>query len=78
MAGIGKVTFQQCAGFLKILGGSEPLDATIIHPESYGIAKLYVIVSLDSIRDFEFELFIELPWVFLKITLFNSITCRDL
>ncbi|XP_073943825.1 uncharacterized protein YdcI [Choristoneura fumiferana] len=41
VTGIGKVTFQQCAGFLKVLGGSEPLDATIIHPESYGIAKLF-------------------------------------
>lgn len=39
VTGIGKVTFQQCAGFLKILGGEEPLDGTIIHPESYNIAK---------------------------------------
>lgn len=40
VTGIGKVTYQQCAGFLKILGGKEPLDATIIHPESYNVAKL--------------------------------------
>lgn len=37
--GIGKITYQQCAGFLKVIGGSEPLDATIIHPESYDLAK---------------------------------------
>lgn len=37
--GIGKITFQQCSGFLTVLGSSEPLDTTIIHPESYGIAK---------------------------------------
>lgn len=37
--GIGKITFQQCAGFLKVVGGAEPLDATIIHPESYSLAK---------------------------------------
>ncbi|XP_026329410.1 uncharacterized protein LOC113237248 isoform X2 [Hyposmocoma kahamanoa] len=37
--GIGKITYQQCAGFLKVIGGSEPLDATIIHPESYAVAK---------------------------------------
>ncbi|XP_013180706.1 PREDICTED: S1 RNA-binding domain-containing protein 1 [Papilio xuthus] len=41
VSGIGKITYQQCAGFLKVLTGSEPLDATIIHPESYGIAKLF-------------------------------------
>lgn len=40
--GIGKITFQQCAGFLKVVGGSEPLDATIIHPESYDLAKSWV------------------------------------
>lgn len=40
VSGIGKITFQQCAGFLKVVGGSEPLDATIIHPESYDKAKL--------------------------------------
>lgn len=39
VAGIGKVTFQQCAGFLTVLGSPEPLDTTIIHPESYKIAK---------------------------------------
>ncbi|CAG4911460.1 unnamed protein product [Colias eurytheme] len=41
VSGIGKITYQQCIGFLKIIGGSEPLDSTIIHPESYGIAKLF-------------------------------------
>lgn len=39
ITGIGKITYQQCAGFLKILNGLEPLDATIIHPESYTVAK---------------------------------------
>ncbi|KAM3963094.1 uncharacterized protein YdcI [Aphomia sociella] len=41
VSGIGKITFQQCAGFLRVVGGTEPLDATIIHPESYSIAKLF-------------------------------------
>nr|XP_021185041.2 S1 RNA-binding domain-containing protein 1 [Helicoverpa armigera] len=39
--GIGKITFQQCAGFLTVLDSSEPLDTTIIHPESYKIAKSF-------------------------------------
>ncbi|ADB14748.1 RNA binding S1 domain protein [Pirellula staleyi DSM 6068] len=36
--GFGDATFVQAAGFLKILGGENALDATSIHPESYSIA----------------------------------------
>ncbi len=39
VSGIGEATFTQAAGFLKITGGSEPLDQTWIHPESYSAAK---------------------------------------
>ncbi len=39
VAGFGDVTFEQAAGFLKIIGGKNPLDATWIHPESYEIAE---------------------------------------
>jgi uncharacterized protein len=35
--GFGEATFIQAAGFLKIVGGDNPLDATWIHPESYAI-----------------------------------------
>ena len=37
--GFGEATFVQSAGFLKITGGDNPLDATWIHPESYTIAS---------------------------------------
>lgn len=37
--GLGDRTFQQCAGFLRIPDGKEPLDNTAIHPESYKPAK---------------------------------------
>lgn len=37
--GFGEATFVQAAGFLKIFGGENPLDATWIHPESYDIAR---------------------------------------
>jgi uncharacterized protein len=48
--GFGEQTFVQAAGFLKVIGGENPLDATWIHPESYEIAgrvlqKLDVPVS---------------------------------
>ena len=37
--GFGEATFVQAAGFLKISGGDNPLDATWIHPESYAVAS---------------------------------------
>jgi uncharacterized protein len=36
---LGAKAFEQCAGFLRIANGKEPLDATSVHPESYGAAK---------------------------------------
>jgi RNA binding S1 domain protein len=35
---LGPATFTQCAGFLRIAGGTEPLDNTSVHPESYELA----------------------------------------
>jgi uncharacterized protein len=37
--GLGPATFVQAAGFLKISNGSEPLDNTFIHPESYAATR---------------------------------------
>lgn len=37
--GFGPKAFEQAAGFLRIRGGDEPLDASAIHPESYAIAR---------------------------------------
>ena len=34
---LGNKAFEQSAGFLRVIGGSEPLDATAVHPESYAI-----------------------------------------
>jgi uncharacterized protein len=39
VSGFGDATFVQAAGFLKILGGDCPLDATWIHPENYPVAE---------------------------------------
>ncbi len=36
---LGPKAFEQCAGFLRINDGKNPLDATGVHPESYGAAK---------------------------------------
>ena len=42
---IGEKAYEQCAGFLRIIDGEEPLDATNIHPESYELAKAVMDAS---------------------------------
>ena len=39
---MGQRTFEQCAGFLRIPNGKEPLDSSSVHPEAYGVAKKIV------------------------------------
>ena len=39
VGGLGPKTFEQCAGFLRIRGGENPLDITAVHPESYGVVE---------------------------------------
>ena len=36
---LGARTFEQCAGFLRISGGDNPLDASAVHPESYPVVE---------------------------------------
>ncbi|WP_455138567.1 Tex family protein [Thermophilibacter sp.] len=36
---LGPKAFEQCAGFLRIPGAANPLDATAVHPESYAVAR---------------------------------------
>ena len=36
---LGPKAYEQCAGFLRINGGDNPLDATSVHPESYEVAR---------------------------------------
>ena len=38
VAKLGPKAYEQCAGFMRIAGGSQPLDATSVHPESYEAA----------------------------------------
>ncbi|NNJ33166.1 Tex family protein [Lacrimispora defluvii] len=39
VAKLGPKAFEQCAGFMRIQGGKNPLDLTSVHPESYDAAK---------------------------------------
>ncbi|WP_298499100.1 Tex family protein [uncultured Maritimibacter sp.] len=42
VAGLGPKAFEQAAGFLRITGGDEPLDASSVHPEAYDVARKIV------------------------------------
>jgi len=49
VSGMGEKTFEQCAGFLKITNGDNPLDNTSIHPESYeATEKLLKLCELST------------------------------
>ena len=48
VAKLGPTAFEQCAGFMRISGGDNPLDATSVHPESYeAAAKLLELMGYD-------------------------------
>jgi len=42
VAKLGPKAFEQCAGFMRVPGGKNPLDNTGVHPESYDIAQAYL------------------------------------
>ncbi|WP_299017197.1 Tex family protein [uncultured Photobacterium sp.] len=58
VARLGPKAFEQCAGFLRIMGGKNPLDSSAVHPESYAVVKNIAAANdkaLDAIignRDF--------------------------
>ena len=39
ISGLGPKSYENCAGFVRIANGSEPLDNTLVHPESYDLAR---------------------------------------
>ncbi|EAQ99135.1 Tex family protein [Congregibacter litoralis] len=39
VSGMGAKTYQQSAGFLRVMDGENPLDASAVHPESYGLVE---------------------------------------
>ncbi|PZT89552.1 MAG: RNA-binding transcriptional accessory protein [Acinetobacter sp.] len=48
---LGERTFEQAAGFLRIQNGSEPLDASAVHPESYGLVERIVEAKATTVKD---------------------------
>lgn len=51
--GLGAKAYEQMAGFLVIPNGNKPLDATIIHPESYHIAEEILKVSDSTLKEYK-------------------------
>ncbi len=47
---LGPRAFEQCAGFLRIRDGVEPLDASAVHPEAYAVAKKIVAACGRDLR----------------------------
>ena len=56
---LGPKAYEQCAGFLRITGGKNPLDATGVHPESYdAVARLLDMMGLspaDAVKPLNFK-----------------------
>ncbi|WP_018000276.1 Tex family protein [Paracoccus sp. N5] len=50
VTGLGPRAFEQSAGFLRIRDGKEPLDASSVHPEAYGLARRIVAACGRDIR----------------------------
>ena len=48
---LGERTFEQAAGFLRIQAGSEPLDASAVHPESYGLVQKIAAAKATTVKD---------------------------
>ncbi|HTT82658.1 MAG TPA: Tex family protein [Rhizomicrobium sp.] len=47
---LGPKAFEQCAGFLRISGGDDPLDASAVHPESYPVVRRIIQATKSDIR----------------------------
>ena len=45
VTGLGPKTYENCAAFIRVEDGNEPLDSTLVHPESYELAK-YLLKKL--------------------------------
>ncbi len=47
---LGPKAFEQCAGFLRILGGEDPLDASGVHPEAYPVVRRILAATKSDIK----------------------------
>ncbi|MBP1561652.1 MAG: RNA-binding transcriptional accessory protein [Oscillospiraceae bacterium] len=67
VAKLGPKAFEQCAGFLRVQGGKNPLDNTAVHPESYEAAQKIIDECGFSIADLKGSKLAEIPQTAEKI-----------
>ncbi len=48
---LGERTFEQAAGFLRVIGGDNPLDASAVHPEAYPVVEKILAKQQAQLRD---------------------------
>jgi protein Tex len=48
---LGPKAFEQCAGFLRITGGDDPLDSSSVHPEAYPVVRRILAAARTPVRD---------------------------
>jgi uncharacterized protein len=85
VSGLGPKAFEQAAGFCRIISGSEALDGTSVHPESYEIARA-ILESVDLSPEELFTRKEEIPKILDEIDMeaisgergFNLITVREI
>ncbi|WP_280671938.1 MULTISPECIES: Tex family protein [unclassified Kitasatospora] len=51
VARLGPKAFEQCAGFLRIPGGDDPLDASSVHPEAYPVVRRILASTGGSVKE---------------------------
>jgi len=47
---LGPKAFEQCAGFLRVLGGDDPLDSSAVHPEAYPVVRRILEATKSDIK----------------------------
>jgi uncharacterized protein len=47
----GEKTFEQAAGFLRIMNGENPLDASAVHPETYSVVESIITINDRGVHD---------------------------
>ncbi len=84
VSGLGPKAFEQAAGFCRIINGSEALDGTSVHPESYEIAR-FILESVELLPEELFDRKDEItelldqidPEALARENSFNQITVRE-
>jgi uncharacterized protein len=62
--GLGPKAFEQCAGFVRIRGGEQPLDASAVHPERYALVSRIAADAKVALEDVigHADIVARLPW----------------